>query len=55
MSENRIGGDMSGVLYLLIFLVGVLIGSWIRVVAFIMPKRIVEYFIQRLLPKPESD
>lgn len=50
MLEDRIGGGESRMIFLLIFLTGVLIGSSVRIAAFIMPKRTVEYFMQKLLP-----
>lgn len=41
MATGRIGGDESSVGYALIFLSGVLLGSAIRIVAFLFPDRLV--------------
>jgi hypothetical protein len=41
MTTDRIGGDESSVGYFLIFLLGVALGNTIRVVAFLVPDRIV--------------
>jgi hypothetical protein len=50
MSKNSIGGGNSQQLFLLIFISGILIGSLVRIVAFILPNRSVKFFIQKLLP-----
>jgi hypothetical protein len=55
MSENRIGGGESQAIFYLIFFTGVLIGSSVRIAAFIMPKRTVEYFMEKLLPMSRPD
>jgi hypothetical protein len=52
---NRIGGGDSRVFFFLIFVVGVLVGSSVRVTAFFMPRRSVEFFIRKLLPEGASD
>jgi len=41
MVANRVGGNESDVRYLAVFLVGVVLGSAIRIVAFLFPDRIV--------------
>jgi len=49
MTAHRIGGDESNSRYLGLFLFGVLLGSVIRIVAFVFPNRIVRRLENTLL------
>jgi flagellar motor switch protein FliM len=55
MTENRIGGGESRTAFLVVFVLGVLIGSFVRVAAFVMPQSTVEYLMRKLLPMSASD
>jgi hypothetical protein len=52
MTANRIGGDDSDVRYLLLYLLGVVLGSGIRLVAFLFPTSVVRTLEDALLPSP---
>jgi hypothetical protein len=48
MTSDRIGGDESNIRYLGLYVVGVIFGSLIRIIAFIFPSQIVDK-IEKLL------
>lgn len=50
MTANRLGGGEENARYVLLFVLGVLVGSLIRAVAFVVPTRVVRYLEGRLLP-----
>lgn len=50
MSENIVGGQHTRPRYLALYLSGVLIGSAVRLAAWVAPKRIVADLEDRLLP-----
>jgi hypothetical protein len=52
MTANRIGGDDSDLRYLLLYVVGVILGSGIRFLAFLFPSRVVRRIETLLLPSP---
>ena len=52
---NTIGGGDSRIFFLLIFVVGVLVGSSVRTAAFFIPKRSVKFFMRKLLPEGASE
>lgn len=49
MAGNRVGGAESNARYFGVFLLGVLLGSSIRVVAFLFPNRVVRRLEDTLL------
>jgi hypothetical protein len=50
MTENSIGGEDSRFFFLVVFILGVLVGSFVRVGAFVMPSRLVRFCMEKLLP-----
>lgn len=50
MTSELIGGDRSSTTYLRLFVVGVLLGSLIRFVAFLTPSGTVRWLEETLLP-----
>lgn len=50
MSRNKLGGDEARPAYFLLFLLGVLVGSLVRVGAFVIPARGVRWLEATLLP-----
>lgn len=52
MVASRVGGNTSNVQYFAVFLIGVFLGSTIRIAAFLFPDRIVRKLEEVLLDEP---
>ncbi|MDY7081702.1 MAG: hypothetical protein SXQ77_04675 [Halobacteria archaeon] len=51
----KIGGEKSAIRYLVIYVIGIMIGSIARMVMFVFPTTVVNYLERTLLPGDEPE